>query len=306
MLQSYNCYLVESDDAVVLIDGIVHRDTAWEAFQEVLKANGFTFQDITAVLLTHHHNDHTGIIPMLLEHVTVPIYAHPLAHLRIQRDVTFLTERITFMTELYAKHGCEQARIVAEKERLEKMYVLNRHERVSGDIRSLQEGEEIFGFQVLEVPGHTPDHLLFYDATREVAFVGDFLLRHMQVNALIDIHGENQRMFRSLANYEQSLHKMKNHPIQVAYSGHGNVIKNVSHRIERTLANIETQSERVLAKLAEGQQTAAQIAQSLYGATYAKHFPFVMSEVIGHLDRLESRGAVTCTCIDGVYHYTIN
>jgi hydroxyacylglutathione hydrolase len=42
-----------------------------EPILEALRANGLT---LTAILLTHHHADHIGGVPLLLEHAPVPVF----------------------------------------------------------------------------------------------------------------------------------------------------------------------------------------------------------------------------------------
>lgn len=303
ILQSYNCFIVQLGEKTILIDAGVGKVEAWDELNDTLKENDLKLDMLDAILLTHHHIDHIGLIPRILEHVHVPIYAHPHAIVRLCREHDFLTKRMQFLEKLYREHGCKAERIDREKERLQRALDENKHGKISARIEPIREGDELYRLNVIEVPGHSQDHVLFYDAKEKISFVGDFILGHMNVSALIDIDQQNDGMFHALVHYEKSLKKMLNYPVERAYTGHGREITNFSHRIERTLYHIEEKAKRIVSALSDGKKTASQIAEQIHSTSYESQFPFVMSDIIGHLDRLESLGIVKRTAIDGVHFF---
>jgi glyoxylase-like metal-dependent hydrolase (beta-lactamase superfamily II) len=60
-----NCYLFQSDNRYVLVD--TGYDWEWERFQKELKRVSVGAEDIDFLILTHHHDDHVGLINRLLE-----------------------------------------------------------------------------------------------------------------------------------------------------------------------------------------------------------------------------------------------
>src|SRR5699024_6294249 len=144
-------------------DAGVHTDKCWNYFQEVLTTNKLTEEDIDAIILTHNNEDHTGIVNRIRHIKVIPLYAHENAIKRLKRYHTFLTERIQLFAEIFKEMGCG---LEAEKEvaRLEKSRIKNAWQKVEGEIIPITGGEKMFGFDIIETPGHASDHIMLYHA----------------------------------------------------------------------------------------------------------------------------------------------
>ncbi|MHA7209775.1 MBL fold metallo-hydrolase [Arthrobacter sp. MDT1-65] len=70
-----NVYLVEDDDAVLLVDTGLPRSRA--LLLEALSRIGRSVEDIRAVVLTHGHFDHVGTAEHLRSAYGIPVYCHP-------------------------------------------------------------------------------------------------------------------------------------------------------------------------------------------------------------------------------------
>ncbi len=60
-----NCYLVGTDDKYILID--TGYESTWELFCKRLKEAGVGPSDISHLVLTHHHDDHCGLLNQVVE-----------------------------------------------------------------------------------------------------------------------------------------------------------------------------------------------------------------------------------------------
>ena len=59
-----NCYLLKADEGYVLVD--TGYDREWDAFCKELEKAGVGFGDLTYLILTHHHDDHAGLLNELV------------------------------------------------------------------------------------------------------------------------------------------------------------------------------------------------------------------------------------------------
>lgn len=128
-------YLIEDGDQTILFD------TGYsEAFLENAKRMGIDLNQVTDIVLSHGHNDHTGGLPTFFNRFAqrVRIYAHPdalrpkqregrnigspvsLEQLQAHADVRLITapcavsEHITFLGEIPRVHRFEEGRAVGE------------------------------------------------------------------------------------------------------------------------------------------------------------------------------------------------
>ena len=70
-----NAYLIAGERDLTLVDAGPARRLP--GLIDELKANGYSFNDVGRVVLTHAHADHAGGVAPLLARRPVKVYAHP-------------------------------------------------------------------------------------------------------------------------------------------------------------------------------------------------------------------------------------
>ena len=303
MLRTYNCYLIKGNDTLTLVDAAIDDDEAYQIFLDVLEENNLQVKDLSEIVLTHNHSDHTGFVRRIREQTDVNVFAHPKAHLRLMRDENFLTKRINFFDQLYKNHGCGK-RGIAEIERMKEALTKNYHLRVDPPIYPLVEGDMINDFKVLETPGHSIDQIVLYNEASGELIAGDHILEHAPSNALIEMGMEGE-MLQSLYLYEQSLKRCETLYLTTIYPGHGIVVREDCNELfTKRLNSINRKSKRIKAEIIKKDQSASELAKSHYKEMYDTLFVLVMSEEIGHLERLVINNELTKTYKNSVYIYS--
>ena len=71
-----NFYLVEEEGAYTLVDGGLPG--YWDQLPQLLSARGNSLADVRAIVLTHSHADHIGIVARAARETGAPIFVHEL------------------------------------------------------------------------------------------------------------------------------------------------------------------------------------------------------------------------------------
>ena len=298
-LKSFNSYLVEDGYTLSLIDAGINKDDYWNLFTNTLQMYGFEVRDITGILLTHHHFDHIGLVNRIVEEVPIPVYAHERAIPRLKRDPEFMQKRVDYYIELYKEMGCGEA---GSKQIDYLLNSIEKYKNTAIKTEILPLDNQIYQFQVIEVPGHSPDQVAFYNEKSKILFGGDVLIDHISSNAFVEPDESGKRML-SLLQQMDSLNKCSSLPLDYVFSGHGAIIDNHKDLIDIRLKNVEIKATKLLALIKDGASTANEIAKQYYKKIYESQFPLVMSEIIGHLDFLEVNRKVRTEKVDGVWRY---
>ncbi|WP_203361827.1 MBL fold metallo-hydrolase [Bacillus sp. REN10] len=297
-----NVYVIKGD-RLTLVDAGVKTKASWEAFVYGLSQLGYTPEDIEQVVLTHHHPDHVGLIDFLSDEVDV--IGHPYCAKWLSWDEEFMKEYIDFLRALYVQLGlpkemefrpeqigaplkfsCEQAKLTQE----------------------VQEGERLLGLDewlVYETPGHSQSHVVFFREKDGVLLAGDHLLATISSNPLLEpplIVGEERP--KPQVQYNHSLRKMLQLPIEIAYTGHGAEVKNSHALIHHRLKRQHERAISVKGMLKDRAMTAFQVCQQLFPSIYQKETALTLSETVGQLDYLQDNGQVEARLNDeGVLYY---
>src|SRR5699024_10933006 len=259
--------------------------------------------DISEIVLTHNHSDHTGFVRRIREQTDVNVYAHSKSHLRVMRDEIFLTKRINFFDQLYKNHGCGE-RGIAEVERMKEALTKNYHLRVDPPIYPLVEGDIINDFKVLETPGHSIDQIVLYNETSGELIAGDHILEHAPSNALIEM-GMEDEMLQSLYLYELSLKRCETLYLTTIYPGHGIVVREDGNELFTKLLNsINRKNKQIKEEIIKKDQSCSELAISYYKEINHTLFLLVMSKEIGHLERLVINNEINKTYTLAVYIYS--
>jgi glyoxylase-like metal-dependent hydrolase (beta-lactamase superfamily II) len=294
-----NAYLIPGDP-VILIDTGARTDESYQALTSGLNESGYSTRDIDVILITHGHLDHMGLLGRLLKESSAEAYAHPCvversAHYEEQSDDT-----IEFALKLMRKLGTpeEYMNPTAEEREGYKMY----GEQVSIG-HALKDGQELFGFKVHFVPGHSSSDVLFYDTATNDCITGDHLLKKINPNPLIRRPEPGKKRPKSLVEYHASLRRTRALPIRTCYPGHGDTFDNHIRVIDGLFRRHRRRSGEILNILQDSPATPYELSRALFPDLDPKHLFFGLSVALGHLELLEQSKSVTYSKKSGVRVY---
>ncbi|WP_431029340.1 MBL fold metallo-hydrolase [Lysinibacillus sp. LZ02] len=289
-MKSINCYLYQHGESLTLIDAGIDLPAFREFFNQKLKEYGFTIHDIDQILLTHHHGDHIGMVNHIVKQKQVPIYAHHVAIERLHLTEAYQLRKRQFFQQLYEEYSSLELAGPRLK-KMEQTYRDTEALKIDAPITAFSDGDTVCGFHVIEVPGHSPDSVLFYDRETKWLFAGDLVLYTGTTNALID-HDEQLNLLPTVMQYRQSLEKCMQLDISVIYAGHQQPFSNLSEIVEKNLQRMDFKLERIVSKVAEGHKTALHLAKAIYGDRMKREFSLIMSEIIGYVTYAEMQGMI--------------
>ena len=202
-----NSYLIAGQD-LTLVDAGTDRGSA--ALVSELKANGFSYNDVGRIVVTHAHPDHAGGGAPLLANRPVKVYAHP-------SEAAFLTGRAA-MPRLKGLKGFL----------LEKGSGLFYPARPVDNVMPAEPGAPVRGlsqWQVLHTPGHSAGSICLYEPVRQILLCGD----------LLENRGGKLKPFPAWLQQDTgllrvSLQKVARMDVDILGCGHGPVVRGGAFR----------------------------------------------------------------------------
>jgi glyoxylase-like metal-dependent hydrolase (beta-lactamase superfamily II) len=131
-------------------------------------------------------------------------------------------------------------------------------------------------------PGHTQDHMAFFDERGKALFTGDAILG--RGTSVIDPPQGD------LAAYLRSLHRMRELAPAVIYPGHGPVVFDGPGKLDEYLEHRTTREEQVVRALGDGPMTPEEIVPRIYADYPAEVHDLAARSVLAHLLKLEAEG----------------
>jgi len=204
-----NSYLIKAKNGYLLIDTSYYKE--YDNFTDSLKNLGLNLNDINYILLTHHHDDHSGFAARLLENTD--------AHLLVHKDSVVFLEQGTYSLEERPLNFCVRFIIGAYGMFHEFTYppvpVRDVDYIVAGDDSDLLKQIGIDG-EIIHTPGHTNDSITVVLKDGK-AFAGDAAMDLLNIcmceHRPIYINDEKKTF--------ESWEKMKEHDARIIYPAHG-------------------------------------------------------------------------------------
>lgn len=100
-----NSYILNDGDSLSLIDAGINTNKYKDALTMTLSENGYQINDLSRILLTHHHEDHVGLVNWILQRNDIPVYAHHEAIPRLMVEQEFLVMRKKFLLNYTYRWG---------------------------------------------------------------------------------------------------------------------------------------------------------------------------------------------------------
>jgi glyoxylase-like metal-dependent hydrolase (beta-lactamase superfamily II) len=296
-----NVYVIKGD-RLTLVDVGPKTEEAWQALSQQLHDLHLKPEDIEQVVLTHHHPDHAGLLDFFSD--TLEVYGHPINNRWINRTDTFLAENEQFFRTTFREFGIPEIYLQfagAVKEELK--YSCNRP--LTG---CLVEGDSPLGladWKVYETPGHAQSHIGLYRQKDGYYIGGDHLLAHISPNPILEppLPGELERP-KPLLQYNDSLRKLLDVPMQLVFSGHGQEIYNKNELIHQRMAQQHERALKVKKMLKHQPLTVFETCKLLFPKAYQRQLPLTISETVAQFDYLTDLEEINISNDNGVLRYT--
>ena len=150
-----NVHLVVVDDGVVLIDTGLPGRRAAPRIQSALYGVRRAVGDVTVILLTHKHPDHTGGVAELRRRSGARVVAH-------EADAPVITGAA--------------APVLKPVQRIGAIFMPMPQPSPVDDLLAGDSTVPVPGFRAVHTPGHTPGGVCFYAKDLATVFTGDTLL----------------------------------------------------------------------------------------------------------------------------------
>lgn len=210
-----NCYLVEEEDGLTLIDAALGFCT-----KGILKAADTIGKPITKIILTHAHEDHVGALDSIKETIPdVPVYISQRDHRLMNGDRSLdQHEDQTPIKGGVPKNLKTRATVL------------------------LKEGDQIGSLTAIETPGHTPGSMSFLDSRTKTLIAGD----GFQTRGGIAVAGDMKPWFPfpafgtwSKQTALASAKKLIGYEPTLLAVGHGEMLENPVKAMEKAIKNLE-------------------------------------------------------------------
>lgn len=209
-----NCYFVEEEDSLTLIDAALPYSA--KGILNSAKAIG---KPISKIVLTHAHGDHVGALDHLKEELPhVPVY--------ISRRDSRLMEGDRTLDEHEDQGPIKGG--VPKNLKTRATYLL-------------EDGDMVGSLLAIETPGHTPGSMSFLDKRTNTIIAGDAL----QSRGGVAVAGDMKPLFPfpafgtwSKKTALESAKKIVSYQPEVLAVGHGQMIKNPVHLIEKAILHL--------------------------------------------------------------------
>lgn len=160
----------------------------------------------------------------------------------------------------------------------------------------LEEGEEVGGLRAISTPGHAEDHFCLIlepghpahqdESVGRVVFVGDLLLG--TGSGLVPPRSEGG----SLADYLDSLRKVRDLGPDLLYPGHGPVIELPDEVIGRYIEHRLEREARLIEALASGERSRGVLLDNVWDDVPTELRPAAALAMEAHLEKLHDDGVV--------------
>ncbi|WP_432663706.1 MBL fold metallo-hydrolase [Wukongibacter baidiensis] len=216
-----NCFLIKNGDKYVLID--TGYEYEWDLFNEKLKEIGVSISDISYIILTHHHDDHCGLLNKLTtENNDIRVVMSNLAKeliLNGQNDLNhnggFINKRAKQIKYLKNKFDKEWNELKFTPYQVREKDIL-----ITEDTLLKEIGIELEG-KIIITPGHSKDSIsVIFDSG--YCFVGD-AAANMPIFQLVGAK-YCVLVLEDLDKYYESWKKIISMNVKYILPGHGNLI----------------------------------------------------------------------------------
>ncbi len=314
-----NCYLLEDERGLAVVDPGLPGEESWDALVDRLRRAGHEVADVHTVVVTHSHPDHFGGAIRLRYETGADIVTHETfrtmwdaAELNDDEDsaaldVNSADDRAAALERYFSRpNPWGGTRTGPSTEFLERMRKAGEFAggafAIPSPTRPLAEGQTIqLGrreWVAMHTPGHTYDHLCLFDPEHGVVLTGDHVLPSITPH----ISGQTPQS-DPLAEFFASLTRMEDlGDVSIALPAHGHPFEDLGGRAR---AIIEHHEDRLdIIRNAQEQLPNGSVVDFMRVLFRERSWgEMAESETYAHLEHLRELGELSRSNTDGFAQY---
>lgn len=294
-----NVFLVKGDP-LILVDTGLRSEESYALLTAALGEHGVGIGDLDAILVTHGHRDHMGLLGRILAESDAEAYAHPRVSDEGQDSDAGGAARKQFYINIMTEFGVPDEVIEEANSLYERFRAFSEPYTIAHTVNDL---DVALGYRVYHVPGHSPSDTLFVREADGVSFTGDHILVGSNPNPLLRRTRPGEAREKSLVEYQASLRRTRELELGVCYPGHGEPIADHVAVVDRILGRQEKRSEQVMKLVREGKDTPYAVSRGLFPDLPTNALHLGLSIAVGHLEVLEERGVLASRHDAGVLRF---
>jgi glyoxylase-like metal-dependent hydrolase (beta-lactamase superfamily II) len=180
-----------------IVDGVLIDAGSYKVVKQIKSL--LQKEKINCAAITHVHEDHTGAAAWIKNNLKVPVYLHA--------------------------NSMDEAAIKSNVPLYRKITWGNRDAFIADPMPQVIETKN-FKIDVIESPGHHPDHVVFYEKSNGWIFTGDMYVGRKQAVALYD---------ENISDSIKSLSKLVQLDVEKIFCGHSGIHSNGKEKLKSKL-----------------------------------------------------------------------
>jgi glyoxylase-like metal-dependent hydrolase (beta-lactamase superfamily II) len=257
-----------------------------------LRTLSYSTADIERIIVTHHHPDHCGSAQTIVDRSGAEVWVDQGTSAWLENFDQEYAEELKFNGRVLAQAGIPAELIAQAVQFFRFLQGFARGAKVSRYLveeASIELSSRLF--RVERVPGHTPWCIMLCEDQEQIAFTGDFLLKDISSNPLIQRSWKVAGGYRSLDTYVSSLERVRGMNLNLVLPGHGGLLENPSGRIEELIGLIRQRRELITAALEKySDRTPFEMVKKIFPAVSGEQLFLAVSEIMAHLQVLLHEG----------------
>ena len=252
-------YIIGNKNIAVIDPGPIDNDH----YNALIKAT--SGQEITHILLTHNHNDHSPLAKKLKSETGAKIYYKNLSNVELAQDD------------------------------FEEGYDRN----IEGDIE-LKDGDKIetneWSIEAIHTPGHTSNHICYALLDENILFSGDHVMG-WSTTVIVPPDGD-------MDDYIISLEKLLSRREEKFFPTHGPIIDEPKKLVSDYISHRLNREKQIIDAIKKGNNKISEIVKMIYKDVDKSLHPAAAMSTLAHLKRMENNQEVTVQGrdLEGIYN----